>query len=331
LKRRKSSVDSGEGNFELLGNSVLSLLVGLSISSILFVFSIRVLLISLLSQHGVLSDLLMSFHVQGFDSLHIGGSQSLGPVTELLLELLSSFFFQSLHIIIHMHSEDSFPMSLSIINFFLIGAFRKPGESLGVMGDVKSSIDRSFQSSETSVTSSGGNQSDIEDGLERLFSIGVVVIHGVVFSVHSGLTFVLLVESDLVEETTGTEETGGVGGGVVGESGVDAEFLEFVRRGLGDYLVTLEGGVDDLAGDLVVGHSGHESVLGSVVFVLVLDGESLSGVIVGLAFSSSSELGLETFEVSVVLVQFHESHLRYLFNKYLLILSRGYYIIFQML
>jgi hypothetical protein len=45
-------------------------------------------------------------------------------------------------------------------------------------------------------------------------------------------------------------------------------------------LITLDGSVDNLSNDSSVGSSCNKSVLGGVVFILVLDDESLSGVVV---------------------------------------------------
>jgi hypothetical protein len=52
-----------------------------------------------------------------------------------------------------------------------------------------------------------------------------------------------------------------------------------------------------LADDLRVGESDNESVLGRVVFILILDDQSLSGIIIGLPFSSPAVLGLESLEI----------------------------------
>ena len=54
--------------------------------------------------------------------------------------------------------------------------------------------------------------------------------------------------------------------------------------------------------------SGNKPILGSVVFVLVLEDEPLSGIVVGLAFSSPLEFGLVPHEVSLVLDHLDESH-----------------------
>jgi len=66
--------------------------------------------------------------------------------------------------------------------------------------------------------------------------------------------------------------------------------------------VSVEVGVNNLADNLGAGSSHNESVFLGVVFALFLADQSLSGVVIGLSFSSSSESGLESLEVSVVFV-----------------------------
>ena len=71
----------------------------------------------------------------------------------------------------------------------------------------------------------------------------------------------------------------------------------------------MDGGEDNLGDDSGGGEPDNKSVLGGVVFVLVLLDESLSGEVVGLAGVSPSEFGLVAHEVSFVLDEFDESHL----------------------
>jgi hypothetical protein len=56
-----------------------------------------------------------------------------------------------------------------------------------------------------------------------------------------------------------------------------------------------------LASNVTVGDADDESVLWTVVLVLVLDDQSLSGLVVSLTLSSSSELSLVSLEVRLVL------------------------------
>jgi len=63
-------------------------------------------------------------------------------------------------------------------------------------------------------------------------------------------------------------------------------------------VITFNGGVNDLSNDVGAGNSDDKSVFWSVILVLVLGDQSLSGIIVGFTVSSSSIFGLETLVVS---------------------------------
>mgnify|MGYP007131711750 CR=1 FL=1 len=77
-------------------------------------------------------------------------------------------------------------------------------------------------------------------------------------------------------------------------------------------LVTLDGGVDDLANEFGVSSSYTESVLLGVVLVLILLDKSSSGVEVGLSLSSASELDLESLVVGSSLKDLDECHCVYI-------------------
>ena len=73
--------------------------------------------------------------------------------------------------------------------------------------------------------------------------------------------------------------------------------------------VPLEPGVSDLAGDVGVGAADNQPVLGGVVFVLVLDDQTLAGVVVGSSLSPPAELDLIPLEVGLILDNLDERHL----------------------
>jgi hypothetical protein len=62
-----------------------------------------------------------------------------------------------------------------------------------------------------------------------------------------------------------------------------------------------------LAGDVLVGESDDETVLGCIVLVLNLDNEAFAGIVICLAFASPLELNLEALEVGLVLDHFDET------------------------
>ena len=70
-----------------------------------------------------------------------------------------------------------------------------------------------------------------------------------------------LLEVELLEQAAGDQETGGVGGGEVGQAGLDAVLGQLGGEGLADDLVTGDGGVDDLAHNLGVGGADTQAYL----------------------------------------------------------------------
>lgn len=180
------------------------------------------------------------------------------------------------------------------------------GESLFRVGDIKSSIGSTLHDCEDLGAGGGGLETDIEVDLEGS-SFSNVVADIVVLSVVL-VSFVQFCEADLVEKSSSEEETSGICSSIVGKTSVNSPFLEFLGISSTEDSVTLDGGVDDLGDDPVVGDSGHKSVLGGIVFVLVLEDESLAGEVVGLALSSSLEFGLEAHEIGFVLDELNEGH-----------------------
>ena len=75
---------------------------------------------------------------------------------------------------------------------------------------------------------------------------------------------------------------------------LDSITLEFVSVGGAEDFVTSDLRRDDLTDDIFVGEADNEAVLGSIVFVLGLGDETLAGIVVGLACSTTLVLCLET-------------------------------------
>jgi len=76
--------------------------------------------------------------------------------------------------------------------------------------------------------------------------------------------------------------------------------------------VTLNTSISNLTDNILVGETDNQSVLRSVVLVLVLEGQSFSCIIVSDSLSPPLELNLEPLEVGLVLYNFNEP----LKNKY---------------
>ena len=73
---------------------------------------------------------------------------------------------------------------------------------------------------------------------------------------------------------------------------LDSIALKFVTVGCAEDFVASDLGGNDLADDIFVGEADDEAVLGSVVFVLGLCDETLTGVVVGLTGATTLVFGL---------------------------------------
>lgn len=175
------------------------------------------------------------------------------------------------------------------------------------MRNVNTSVGNALKGGEDLGTSSCGLKSDIEDDLEG--SSVLLILGGIVSLLNGSVAGVRGIETDLLEESSGDEETGSISSGIVVETGGDIESSEFVGVSLGEDLISLDGGVDHLSDDSGGGDSDNKSVLGGVVFVLILLNESLSCEVVSLSLTSSEEFGLISHEVSFVLDELDEGHL----------------------
>lgn len=101
-----------------------------------------------------------------------------------------------------MNTENSFSVDSGIISFFSISVFGESWESFVVVGDVKTSINGSFHSSENFVTNGGISQTYIQDSFEWGSSVTVVIENVVIFSVNFFLSIIIFIESQFVIESS---------------------------------------------------------------------------------------------------------------------------------
>ena len=125
---------------------------------------------------------------------------------------------------------------------------------------------------------------------------------------------VALVQLQGLQQTAGEQKAGRVGSGVVGEAELDPVAGELVGVGCSHDHITLDLRVGDLADDVAVGETDDQPVLVGVVLVGVLDHKLSAGVVVGLALTATTELGLEPLEVGFVLNEFLERHVDFFFR-----------------
>jgi hypothetical protein len=266
----------------------------------------------LLGERGVLLDGLEELGVEFFAGINAVVLEAFVPSAELLGVVFVASGLELFHVLVDVDTENSLSVNLRVelVLVSITSALVETGESAGLVGNVDSAVTSSLHGSENSVTSGSAYQTNVQKGLERS-----AVIMGLIGNVVliSGDLFVSLVERvhlQLGEQSTGQQQTSCIGSRVVGQTSGNLEFLEFAGRSLAENGVTAESGGDDLADNFRVRNTGNESVLRGVVLVLVVDDQISSGIVVSLALSSSSVLGLVALEVSLVFLHLHESHLR---------------------
>ena len=275
----------------------------------------------------VSSDCLMGSSVDSFEALSLEG---LRPSGELLIEGSLILLLQLVEVLLDMNTEDVLSVLINTEHFLSLNDFvslssslvgggfgllqTESWESLLRVRDVESSVAGTLHGSEDTVSSGGAHETNIKEGLEwalLLTTLSNVVVGSIDLAVSSELS----VQSLKLKESTGAEESGGVGRGVVGETALNTVSLELGGVGGHDSHISIKGGVDNLGDYSTVGASDDKSVLLGVVLVLVVDDESLTSVVVSLSLSSSAELGLISLGVSLVLKNLHECHLYlYLIN-----------------
>jgi len=98
----------------------------------------------------------------------------------------------------------------NIVSIFFIS-----GEFVIVVGNIETSISSSFKSSENSVTNGGVSKTNIKNSFERS-SVRNILMGRIVFSIDGALSWVQLFKGSLFKESSGEEESGGIGSRIVG-------------------------------------------------------------------------------------------------------------------
>jgi hypothetical protein len=187
-------------------------------------------------------------------------------------------------------------------------------ETLLGMGNVKASISSTLQRAKDTASSGGGLASNIEKSAEwALVLIDLVnEVSGLThlgldyISINFSVTLVDIIKSNLLEETTSTEQSSAVGSSVVLQSNLKSITRQLVGRSTGQDAISVDEGVDNLANDLLVGETNDEAVLGRLVLVLGLAAKTLALTVVGAAFAAAAKLDLVAFVVRFGLLDFDE-------------------------
>lgn len=278
-----------------------------------------------LSTLGSLSDLSVCLLVEGLKSGSLGLGESELPLAELFLESVLVLLLEDVHVGLDVSTEDVVSVLLGVVSasglallngglaslardgFLLLEVVA--GESLGVVGHVDATVNGTLEGTEDSVTGGGSNETNIEESAEwASVLVDALVVDIEELAVGSLNTLVELSHAEVGKESSGDEEAGSVSGRVVGKTSLNAVLLKLGGISGAEDSITLDGGVDDLDDDSLVGASYAKSVLLGLVLVLVLLDQSAASLVVGLSFSSPPVLDLVSAEVSGGLDSLDEGH-----------------------
>jgi len=291
----------GETKTKLLGSDTLLALSKSETSGAELLVALDSLLL-LLGEGGISTDSLVSILV---DLLELVGVDALLLVAaELTVISLRILLKKLLHVVSNVTTEDVLAENLGVELVLLIVPTNKT--TLAVW-DVDATVKSTLHSSEDTAASGGAVKTDIEKGLEG--TTLVELLDGTERSTSGFLdTRIELIHAELLVETTSNKKTSSISSSVVGETKLDAIARKLVRVSGSHDVITIDAREDDLADAVAVGETNDKTVLGGVVLVLVLDHKTETLVIISLALTATTVLGLEALEVSLVLKNLLERH-----------------------
>jgi hypothetical protein len=211
-----------------------------------------------------------------------------------------------------MSSEDAFTVHIGII---LLGITIISRETLVRVWDVQSTIGGTLQGTEDTAPGRGGLDTNIQKSAEgALIFIDLIDVVGSLTnggrddsSINFIISFIDIIKSNLLEETTGTKKTGAVSSGVVLKSNTQSITGQLVGASRSQNPVSINKRVCNLANNLFVGETNNETVFGRLVLVLSLTAKTLALTVVGLSLAATTELDLVPLEVRFGFLELDES------------------------
>jgi hypothetical protein len=180
--------------------------------------------------------------------------------------------------------------------------------------DIQPTIGSSLEGTKNSVSSSGRFTSYIQKCTEGLLVIIhfvheiflLVVFGGDDASVNFGVSLIDIIQADLLQKSTSTEETSAIGSGVVLQTDLKSITGQLSGLGLTEDAVSIDQGVRDLANNLRVGETNNEAVLWRLVLVFVLRAKTLTLTVISLSLATTTEFDLVPRVVRLGLLSFDE-------------------------
>lgn len=146
---------------------------------------------------------------------HIIGTDSQRDVlAELALEGLVVLLLQHAHVVGDVQPEDVLAVHLRV-QLLLLAVVA--GETLGRVGDVQAAVDGSLEGAEDTRSGGGAVQADVQEATERARTV-VQRLHVVLVAGDLCAAGVQAVQTQLLQDTARDQQTGAVGGGVVGQA-----------------------------------------------------------------------------------------------------------------
>lgn len=202
-----------------------------------------------------------------------------------------------------MLSEDVSAVDFSV-EALVLGAVA--WETLDGVGDVEATIDGTLHGTEDASSRGGTGQTDVQVTTESSWAI-VDWFDQVFLAGDIGTASVQSVQTKFLQDAAGNQQSRAVSSSVVGQTDLDAIAWQLVGVSGAHNTITLNAGVSDLAGDVTVAQTDNQTILRGVVLVLVLEDQTLTGIVVGLALTTPAEPDLVTLEVLLILNNLHET------------------------
>mmetsp|Transcript_15912 Transcript_15912/g.20137 ORF Transcript_15912/g.20137 Transcript_15912/m.20137 type:complete len:297 (+) Transcript_15912:312-1202(+) len=245
----------------------------------------------LLGRRRILPDSLMHTLIKLLQTIRF---YVLGNVaSKLLLVLLVIFLLQVLHVLTNVSSKDTLLVHISII---ILAITIVSGETLLRVRNVKSTICGTLESTKNTASSGSSLAPNIEESAEGTLVL-INLIHKVSFlvplsldhfSIHLRVSLIHIVQTNLLQQTPRTEQSGAVRSSVVLQSNLESVPTQLGGCSGSQNAIAIDERVGDLTNNLTVGKSNDETVLGGLVLVLGLGAETFALAVIGFTFATTA-------------------------------------------
>lgn len=173
------------------------------------------------------------------------------------------------------------------------------------MRDIETAINGTLHSAEDPSTGRCTRQTNIQEATERSWPI-IDGLHQIFLARDISTPTVQRLQAQLVQNTTSDQQAGAIGGRIVSETNLDTITRQLMRVGGTHNAISLDAGIRDLTSDVAVADADNQTIFRGVILVLVLEDETLTGLVIGFTLTTPLKLNLVPLEVLLVLDYFDE-------------------------